>query len=52
MEEIVSRKIRDLARQEGMRLLREDGWIKACQGITTVEEILSTTQGDVVDVET
>ena len=51
MEHIVSRQIRDLACQEGMKLLREDGWIKVCKGITTVEEVLSTTQSDVVDVE-
>ncbi|MDD5454487.1 MAG: ATPase, T2SS/T4P/T4SS family [Candidatus Ratteibacteria bacterium] len=51
MGQIVSRKIRDLACQEGMKLLREDGWLKACRGITTVEEVISTTQTDVVDVE-
>ncbi len=51
MEQIISRKIRDLACQEGMKLLREDGWIKVCRGITTVEEVISTTQSDVVDVE-
>lgn len=51
MEQIISRKIRDLACQEGMRLLREDGWIKVCRGITTVEEVMSNTQSDIVDVE-
>ncbi|MBU0534411.1 MAG: GspE/PulE family protein [Candidatus Omnitrophica bacterium] len=51
LEQIVSRKIRDLARQEGMKLLREDGWIKVCRGITTAEEVISNTQSDVVDVE-
>ena len=51
MEGLLSRQIRDLARQEGMKLLREDGWIKACRGITTVEEIITITQSDVIDVE-
>ena len=51
MEEIVARQIRDLAQQEGMKLLREDGWLKACKGITTIEEVISTTQSDIVDVE-
>ncbi len=31
------------ARKDGMRTLREDGWEKIIQGITTVEEILSCT---------
>ena len=32
--------IRNLAVQQGMRLLREDGWDKVRQGITTVAEVL------------
>jgi general secretion pathway protein E len=32
--------IRNLAVQQGMRLLREDGWEKVRQGITTVAEVL------------
>jgi general secretion pathway protein E len=32
--------IRNLAVQHGMRLLREDGWDKVRQGITTVAEVL------------
>ncbi len=31
------------AKQAGMRLLREDGWIKVRRGITTVEEVLTCT---------
>ena len=51
MEQIASRQIRDLAQQEGMKLLREDGWLKVCRGITTAEEVISITQSDVIDVE-
>jgi type IV pilus assembly protein PilB len=51
MEKIASRQIRDLAREEGMRYLREDGWIKACKGITTVEEVIKITQSDVIETE-
>jgi len=29
-----------------MVTLREDGWAKACAGITTVEEIVRVTQED------
>jgi type II secretory ATPase GspE/PulE/Tfp pilus assembly ATPase PilB-like protein len=29
-----------------MITLREDGWAKACAGITTVEEIVRVTQED------
>lgn len=49
MEGLVSRKIRDLAQEEGMRVLREDGWVKACQGVTTVDEVLKITHGDVIE---
>lgn len=33
----------DAGRSDGLRLLREDGWLKARQGITTVEEVLKCT---------
>lgn len=32
-------RIRDLAREAGMRTLKEDGWAKVQAGITTVEEV-------------
>ncbi|PIQ97310.1 MAG: type II secretion system protein GspE [Nitrospinae bacterium CG11_big_fil_rev_8_21_14_0_20_56_8] len=38
--------IRNAAIQKGMRLLRQDGWKKVQQGITTVEEILRVTMTD------
>ena len=36
--------IRSLAVQQGMRLLREDGWDKVWQGVTTVAEVLRVTR--------
>ncbi len=36
--------LRDLARDQGMRTLREDGWAKVQGGITTVEEVLRVTE--------
>jgi general secretion pathway protein E len=36
--------IRNLAVQQGMRLLREDGWDKVTHGITTVAEVLRVTR--------
>jgi len=41
-----SRDIRRAAIDGGMRTLRQDGWAKACQGLTTVEEVLRVTQED------
>jgi general secretion pathway protein E len=41
-----SRDIRRAAIEGGMRTLRQDGWAKACQGLTTVEEVLRVTQED------
>jgi type II secretory ATPase GspE/PulE/Tfp pilus assembly ATPase PilB-like protein len=33
-----------LARRNGMRNLREDGWDKVRRGVTTAEEVLRVTQ--------
>ena len=49
VEGIPSHRIREAARQEGMKCLREDGWIKACRGITTVDEVVKITQSDVME---
>ncbi len=37
-------KITDLARRNGMRNLREDGWLKVSLGVTTPDEVLRVTQ--------
>jgi general secretion pathway protein E len=37
-------KITLLARQNGMRNLREDGWMKVREGVTTAEEVMRVTQ--------
>ena len=34
----------DVARRNGMRNLREDGWMKVRDGVTTVEEVMRVTQ--------
>ncbi len=39
-------EIRRHAVAQGMVTLREDAWVKACAGLTTVEEILRVTQED------
>jgi general secretion pathway protein E/type IV pilus assembly protein PilB len=39
--------IRNQALKEGMITLRQDGWRKVLQGITTIEEVARNTQGDV-----
>ena len=33
-------QVQDQAQKEGMRIMIEDGFIKAAQGITTIEEVL------------
>ncbi len=42
-----ARDIRRHAVEEGMVTLRMDGWARACEGVTTVEEVLRVTQEDV-----
>jgi type II secretion system protein E len=41
-----SHELRRHAVQAGMTTLRLDGWTKACQGLTTIEEVLRVTQDD------
>jgi type II secretion system protein E len=43
MESAISLEIVNTARRCGLRLLREDGWAKVRQGITTPEEVLTCT---------
>ncbi len=38
--------IRQAARAEGMRTLRQDAWLKVLGGITTIDEVLRVTKGD------
>jgi general secretion pathway protein E len=37
-------KLTTMARRHGMRNLREDGWMKVAQGVTTAEEVIRVTQ--------
>ncbi len=39
-------KIKEIARQEGMRTMREDGLAKALAGLTSLEEVLRVTVAD------
>jgi general secretion pathway protein E len=39
-----SSKITAIARSQGMRNLREDGWMKVARGVTTAEEVTRVTQ--------
>jgi len=44
---VSSNELRQKAREKGMRTLRENGWLKVEQGITSIEEVLRVTDGDV-----
>lgn len=50
-EMIVHRKsateMLEVARKDGLKLMREDGWTKVLKGITTVEEVVRVTKVDV-----
>ena len=45
-EKVSAAQLRVLARENGMRTLREDGLRKVAAGITTVDEVLRVTMGD------
>jgi general secretion pathway protein E/type IV pilus assembly protein PilB len=38
--------IRKAAHEEGLRNLRDDGWLKALEGVTSVAEVIRVTKGD------
>ena len=38
-----------MAGKQGMRTLRQDGWAKVLDGITTAEEVVRVTQQDEVE---
>ena len=40
MEKKDANIIKEAARKDGMRTLREDGWMKVKEGITTVSEVI------------
>jgi general secretion pathway protein E len=44
LEKKGSHLLKEVARKNGMRTLREDGWLKVRQGVTTVSEVLRVTQ--------
>jgi general secretion pathway protein E len=44
LEKKESHIIKEAARRSGMRTLREDGWMKVKQGVTTIPEVLRVTQ--------
>ena len=46
-DKVSSTELRTFAREAGMRTLREDGLRKIASGMTTVEEVLRVTMGDV-----
>ena len=48
LEKKDSHIIKEAARRNGMRTLREDGWLKVKQGVTTLSEVLRVTQEEEV----
>ena len=54
-EMILSRKsagdIQEAARENGLKLMREDGWAKVLKGYTTVEEVMRVTKIDVAALD-
>ena len=46
LRRVSSREIRRKAIDEGMVTLRQDGWARAVEGVTTIEEVLRVTQED------
>lgn len=47
LEKVPSTVVKTRAREEGMRTMREDGFLKVALGQTTVDEVLRVTQADI-----
>jgi type II secretory ATPase GspE/PulE/Tfp pilus assembly ATPase PilB-like protein len=39
-------ELRAVAQAEGMKSLREAGWTRACEGVTTLDEVLRLTRDE------
>ncbi len=50
LERAPATAIADTACQHGMRTLREDGWIKVKNGVTTIDEVVRVTQEEEIEV--
>ena len=50
MENAPAQKLKQAALQHGSRTLREDGWQKVVDGITSISEVLRVTQEELVEV--
>jgi type II secretion system protein E len=48
-DRVSSYKIKQAAMAEGMRTLREDGWMKVLAGTTTIDEVARVTKGEVTN---
>ena len=48
-DRVSSYKIKQAAVAEGMRTLREDGWMKVLAGTTTIDEVARVTKGEVTN---
>ena len=51
MQNVASSTIKKMAISKGMITLREDGRLKVMAGITSIDEVLRTTQDDMDDIE-
>jgi general secretion pathway protein E/type IV pilus assembly protein PilB len=47
VQRVNAAQIRNQALKEGMITLRQDGWRKVLNGVTTLDEVARTTQGDI-----
>jgi type II secretory ATPase GspE/PulE/Tfp pilus assembly ATPase PilB-like protein len=46
VKKATSSQIKKIALSRGMRTLRQDGWMKVMQGVTTVDEVVKVTQAE------
>ena len=45
-DHVTAARLREQARRDGMRTMREDGIRKVLAGLTTIEEVVAVTVGD------
>jgi type IV pilus assembly protein PilB len=45
-DRVSSWKVAQAAMEQGMRTLRQDGWLKVLQGVSTVDEVVKNAKAD------
>jgi hypothetical protein len=52
LEHATTDEVHEMAVRDGMKTMREDGWVKACMGLTTLREVARQTPTEAEQLRT